>query len=169
MIGQIYKITNIKNLKSYIGLTYNDKYGEDAYLYRYEKHINGKGSTYIAKEIKSGLYTANDYIVELLETNINDIEYLRYLEIEYIKKYNSAYPNGLNGNIGNFIIMTDEIKLKIKNTRAKRKHLYKKGKHDGKSVYKNVKSGNIVRMNKTDKTVLTGEYVHINYKKNFKK
>lgn len=168
MIGQIYKITNIKNFKSYVGLTYNKKYGNEAYLYRYEKHMTCKGSLYISNEIKSGQYTRDDYIIELLETNINDVEHLRSLEKEYIKKFNTLYPNGLNGNIGNFIIITDEIKLKIKKTKEERKHLYKKAKHDGKAIYKHKNSGKIKRMNKNDKDVISGQYIHINYKNDCK-
>lgn len=108
MIG-IYKITNKKNNKSYIGKSIHC--GK-----RFDEHFNG--NLFIDNIIREeGIENFYFEIIEVLK-NENDI-----LEKEdyYIKKYNTLYPNGYNkkmntiNNINkNNIFFEDDIFSKLK-------------------------------------------------------
>lgn len=105
MVG-IYKFTNKKNGKSYIGAT-NDL---DR---RYKEHATGHKDLYFDKIIvESGGIDNFDY--EILENCTYDE--LKEKEIYYINKYNTVYPNGYNltygGNSGHLTAFNsfDDIK-----------------------------------------------------------
>lgn len=80
-MGYVYKITNLKNNKIYIGITKHSIYK------RFKQHceINRKKLNYLSTSIKR--YGKENFTIELLE--IVDNEKLYQKEIEYIKLYNS--------------------------------------------------------------------------------
>lgn len=90
----IYKITNLKNNKIYIGKTINSV--ED----RFKRHLNDALSerldTHLARAIRK--YGKENFIVEELE-DIQDLEKLNDREIYWIAFYNS-YEKGYNETIG---------------------------------------------------------------------
>lgn len=163
--GQIYCIVDKISNKKYIGMTFNRKDPPNAYINRFKLHINGKGSSKIKKDISSGVTKPEDYHVFLIEDNIMFHEELREKEIYYIKKYNTLYPNGLNLNLGKYIIQTPEIKKQAKETykRNKKLGLYKKPKNDHKSTFININDkSDKIRTTKDDPRVSSGEYRHPN-------
>ena len=101
--GEIYKITNTKEQKFYIGQTRThrknkNKYRLFGYIGRFKDHISEainntkkKQCTYLNNSIR---IDKEYFIVELLETC--KINILDEREIYYIEKYNSIYPNGYN-------------------------------------------------------------------------
>lgn len=87
----IYKITNIKEDKSYVGLT------TKSMKERIRSHIEN----YKGKDKKNYLYRAmrkygiHNFVFEELDTGAS-IEELRQKEIAYIKAENTLWPNGYN-------------------------------------------------------------------------
>lgn len=102
--GQIYRITNIKTSKIYIGQTLThrknkNKYRPYGYMSRFKSHVSEainntkkKQCTYLNNSIRK--YGNENFTVELIETCSKDI--LDEREIYYIEKYNSLYPIGYN-------------------------------------------------------------------------
>jgi len=88
MIG-IYKFTNKINGKSYIGQSV------DIYK-RYHKHKTCSDNTYFHDALRR--YGFDNFTFEILE-ECDEAE-LDTLEIFYIKKYKTIYPNGYNKNKG---------------------------------------------------------------------
>ncbi len=103
---QVYKITNLKNMKSYIGISIPEN---QTHLDRFEKHMSGKGGIWIKKDLESGLALREDFVIEVLEEGNEPVEWYRNLEIYYIEYFDTLYPNGYNGNKGNYIILTPEV------------------------------------------------------------
>jgi group I intron endonuclease len=114
-MGYIYKITNIKNNKCYIGVTIKKDVNE-----RWAAHKSsirkGKGCPLLMKAFNK--YGEKSFKFEVIVICFD--EYVFKFEDEYIKKYNSASPNGYNvaqgGKIGmSFLGMkhSEETKKKI--------------------------------------------------------
>jgi hypothetical protein len=157
--AHLYYIKNNKNGKEYVGMTFSSKKNKTIYD-RFKEHMKGKGSSYIREDIKNGIYSVDDFEVFLIESSY-DLEYVREREIEEIKSRGSLYPNGYNGNIGKFIIMTDVIKKKISDTMAKNKDKYISAAL-GWATYKCRNDFSIVKRLRTDDPlVLSGEYVGV--------
>lgn len=117
-MGCIYKITNIINNKSYIGLT--TKTAE----YRFKQHLNSKNSKVnknclLHKALRK--YGNINFKIETLIDNEFNIKKLIELEQFYIKKYNTysgisktGYNLTLGGEGGLGKIISEETKLKMK-------------------------------------------------------
>jgi hypothetical protein len=153
----LYQITNIKTNMSYIGITYSSSRDKTIYE-RFSEHMEGNGSIRIKIAIENGA-KVSDFQIELLEKS-KDLLYMRDREIEEIKNRNTLYPNGYNGNLGKVIIMTEEIKEKISNTKRKK---YSNGEYKstkGFSYYKHKIDFNKTEYMRTDDPrVLSGEYI----------
>ena len=155
----LYRISNKINLKEYYGMTYS-KYGKTANE-RFNVHMDGRGGVWIAKALEND-FTSADFELEVLEVSDN-VKYIAEREKEEIIKNNSLYPNGYNGNCGNFIVQTSRVTEKAKKTRRsnflKGKHKYKgKKKH---AIYKTEVGNKLLSTN--HEKVLSGEYKHVNY------
>ena len=87
----LYKITNLLNNKSYIGVT--NRNPEE----RFMEHKRPSSKSFIAKAIQSdGL---ENFSFEVLVTDITEKD-ISDLECKYIKKFNSLLPNGYNADLG---------------------------------------------------------------------
>lgn len=119
----IYKATNIKNGKIYIGLTVRDL------KVRMGEHLR-KTFTYFDRAYT--LETINDFIVEVIDI-ANNIEELNAKEIKWIKHYNSLAPNGYNLCDGGGTTIgyhhTDESRLKMSLTKKKAESMKGKKNH----------------------------------------
>lgn len=120
---EIYKITNLKNDKIYVGqavshILNHKKYRPYGYEKRFSCHISEAFSNkknqchYLNNAIRK--HGVCNFIVELIEycslENAND------REIYYIKKFDSLYPNGYNLKIGgNVFTHSDESKKRVSN------------------------------------------------------
>lgn len=89
----IYKITNIKNNKSYIGQSSNI---ELRWITHLIDSINNSGYSLIDK----ALHTVGNYNFKLETIEECPIEQLNEKEKYYIQKYNTIYPNGYNKQSG---------------------------------------------------------------------
>lgn len=93
-MNEIYKITSKTSNKSYIGKT------TKCHLKRFKEHVNnalrGQVSHFYNALRK---YGADDFIVEVLESNI-DINILGYRERFWINKFNTYFGDGYNMNEG---------------------------------------------------------------------
>ena len=89
-MGYVYKITNTRNNKSYIGISIHEP--EKG---RIKKHLSGSkgGSRLIARAVKK--YGKDAFTYEILEANVFD-EFLPDLEVAYIAHYNTVAPDGYN-------------------------------------------------------------------------
>lgn len=114
-MGYIYKITNIKNNKCYVGVTTKNDVNE-----RWSRHKSsikcGNGCPLLMKAFNK--YGEESFKFEVIIICFDEDVFK--FEDEYIKKYNSASPNGYNvaqgGKIGmSFLGMkhSDETKKKI--------------------------------------------------------
>ena len=104
VLGEIYKITNIINGKSYIGQTLthrlnHKRYRPFGYLRRFKSHVseaqcNNKKNqcSCIANAIR--LHGPDNFEVTLLARC--ETEELDEMEKRYIEHYNTMYPNGYN-------------------------------------------------------------------------
>jgi group I intron endonuclease len=114
-MGFIYKITNIKTNKCYIGET-----AQDDPQKRWKQHIkkinNNEGCPALRDAIKK--YGIDNFKFELIIICFDEDRY-KY-EREYIKKFNSQVPNGYNilpgGEVG-------KSRLGIKHTEAAKKKM----------------------------------------------
>ena len=106
----IYRITNIKNDKNYIGLTKNTIEG------RFDEH---KKSGYDLHEAMISLGTHNFSIEEI--DSVETIEEATALEKFYVEKYDS-FDNGYNMNKGGsgLFIHSDETKKKMSDNNHRR-------------------------------------------------
>jgi group I intron endonuclease len=113
VIGEIYKITNITNGKSYVGQTRShrlnhDKYRPFGYMGRFKDHVHEANSSKKNKSwyLNSALlkYGIENFTCELLHTC--PVSELNEHEIDYISQYNTKFPNGYNLTTGgqNFIM-----------------------------------------------------------------
>lgn len=103
-------------MRSYIGVSINQ---EQTHMDRFEKHMTGMGGVWIKKDLDEGLAVGDDFIIELLEEGDEPDEYYKAMEEYYVELFDTLYPKGYNGNKGNYIIITDEIKQKIRDTWAR--------------------------------------------------
>ena len=102
----VYKITNLINNKSYIGITKRDP------NIRFNEHFsNKKELLYKAKE----KYGKENFSLEIVENNLLETE-IGERERYYIKLYNSLVPNGYNLSIGGISnkSISEEGKQKLK-------------------------------------------------------
>ncbi len=103
--GIIYLITNNINKKQYVGktkVTFRKRYR----ACRWWKNPSNSHLKHAANK-----YGPENFSIDIIESNIKEIEKLNQLEIYYIKKLNTLYPNGYNyfpGGEG--ITHTDETK-----------------------------------------------------------
>jgi hypothetical protein len=103
VVGEIYKITNIKTNKSYIGQTRShrlnhNKYRPFGYLGRFKDHIHEANSNKKnqSKYLNSALlkYGSDNFTCErLLTCNVSELD---FYETQYISDNNTKYPNGYN-------------------------------------------------------------------------
>ena len=91
-MGSIYKITNRRNGKSYIGQTRHD-----AVKTRIRHHLRGKGSQPVKDAIEK--YGQDAFAFEILHDGIIP-EFLDTLEKEEIAKFNTIAPHGYNLTTG---------------------------------------------------------------------
>ena len=103
VIGEIYKITNTTNGKSYIGQTRSHrlnhkKYRPFGYIGRFKDHIHEANSSKknTSRYLNSALRKYGDdcFTCELIHTC--KVSELNELEIQSINEYNSKFPNGYN-------------------------------------------------------------------------
>ncbi len=96
MKGKVYLITNTVNGKAYVGLTRRNL------SVRFSGHVTdarlGKGSD---KSLRAAIrqFGGENFSITLLDT-ANDLKSLAVLEILYIEKYDTVFPNGYNLNRG---------------------------------------------------------------------
>lgn len=107
-MGEIYKITNKINGKSYIGKT------KFKALVRWKDHVTGyHPNSAIHKAIVK--YGVTNFSFEVLEINVDE-DSLNEWEMYYIKLYNSKSPNGYNltdgGDGGLGMVITDDWRRK---------------------------------------------------------
>lgn len=96
-MGYIYKITNTKNNKIYIGKTttcIQDRFSKHIYE---SKNVNVKGYSFILHKAFRK-YGIDNFIIEEVEEIDNSI--LNDREIYWINTYNSMIPNGYNMTFG---------------------------------------------------------------------
>jgi hypothetical protein len=132
-MAQVYKITNTRNQKIYIGISVAS---DGSALTRFTKHMNGEGGVWLKRDLESGDVHPNDFKIEILEES-DDVQYIADRETDYIEIFNSLYPNGYNGNKGNYIVQNSTTIEKAKATRAK--HLA-----EGKYSFKGINLGHAV-------------------------
>ena len=87
-MGYVYKITNTRNNKSYIGISIHEPTNG-----RIRHHLSGYGNQCIANAVKK--YGKDAFTYEVLEANVFD-EFLPDLEVAYIAEFNTFVPNGYN-------------------------------------------------------------------------
>ena len=87
----LYKITNLINNKSYIGVTRRDP------KIRLNEHKNKSSNSFISRAIH--FYGFENFSFEILLSNIEDNK-ISEIECEYIEKYNTLLPNGYNADLG---------------------------------------------------------------------
>lgn len=127
MYGVIYKATNIKNGKVYIGQTVQELWARKAH----HKHhaVNNIKDNIFSRAIRK--YGFDNFIWEVIDY-ADSREELNEKEIHWISFYNSHGVNGYNetdggeGTAGYQI--SDEVKAKISKTRIKRMDTYKNTK-----------------------------------------
>ena len=114
-MGYIYKITNKKDNKIYIGQTVRN------INTRWKEHLKKRSNCrYLSSAIKK--YGINNFEFQLICISFDDK--LDDIEIEYIKKYNSLVPNGYNlRNGGNNGKHNEETKNKISDSLKNRKDI----------------------------------------------
>jgi group I intron endonuclease len=127
-MGSIYKITNSKNNKIYIGQTVGDVNK------RFKKHL----SQINCKNVCSALYSAfskygkENFIIETIVNGDYTKEELNELEVFYIKEYNSMSPNGYNlQSGGNSFIVAESVKIQISESLKGREITWKDKVSDG--------------------------------------
>jgi group I intron endonuclease len=107
----IYKITNKLDGKQYIGKTRRDPY----IRWREHKAYSHKDNpySYLWRAIKK--YGIENFIFEVLESDVETNEILAKKEAGYILKYNSLAPNGYNLEITNWIsrILSNDLLKKM--------------------------------------------------------
>lgn len=161
-LNQLYRITNIKNSKHYYGIVYSPG---KTYIDRFKDHMSGKGSRWIFRDLESKKYQISDFITVLIK-EFDNLEDLRQAEIDHIKKNNTLWPNGYNGNAGNMIIARpDAIQRGIEKRIQKIKtgELCLRGIGTGKAIFINDK-GERVKISINHPKVISGEWKHQNYK-----
>jgi group I intron endonuclease len=88
----IYKITNLLNLKSYIGQTTQEV------SIRWKQHCKKSSLSVIGKAIQK--YSVENFKFEILDETAVDLWDLNNLEKHYIKMFNATYPSGYNMTSG---------------------------------------------------------------------
>jgi group I intron endonuclease len=120
---EIYKITNIKNNKIYVGQTVSHILNHKRYRpYGHQKRFNTHVSEAFSQKRNQSFYLNNaikkygveNFMVEILE--YCELKISDERELYYITDLNSLYPNGYNlKNGGSVFIHTDESKKKVSN------------------------------------------------------
>lgn len=165
-MAQVYKITNTDNMMSYIGISVAS---DSTYLDRFSKHLSGDGGVWIKRAIESGSAHPSNFIIEVLEESDN-VNYIAGQESYYIDVYDTLWPNGYNGNKGNYIIRTPETVAKAADTKKKRLEEGKidlKGINKGHAIYR-YPDGNLKSLSTTHPDVVSGAVKHQNYDENCK-
>ena len=120
---EIYKITNISNGKIYVGqavshILNHKRYRPYGHEGRFRCHISEAFSSkknqshYLNNAIRK--YGVDDFVVELIECC--EIDKSDEREINYIKEFNSLYPNGYNlKNGGSVFTHSHESKKRVSN------------------------------------------------------
>lgn len=138
---EIYKITNIKNNKIYVGqcvshILNHKKYRPYGHQKRFKTHVSEafsqkkNQSYYLNNAIKK--HGVENFMVEILE--YCELKHSDDREFYYITNLNSLFPNGYNlKNGGSVFIHTDESKKKVSDGLV---NYYKNKKFD---KFKNVK------------------------------
>lgn len=87
MVGTVYLFTNAANGKKYVGQTKHQKR-------RLQVQAQGKGSPLLSKAICK--YGIENFVIEVVDTDIDTQEQLDTLEALYIAEFNTITPNGYN-------------------------------------------------------------------------
>ena len=115
-MGYVYKITNTRNNKSYIGISIHEPEKR-----RIKDHLSGYGSRVIANAVKK--YGKDAFTYEVLEANVFP-ELLPDLEVAYIANHNTIAPHGYNLNSGgDLAIPSEETRHKLSELAKRRTHL----------------------------------------------
>ena len=133
ILGQIYKITNTKNSKLYIGQTRTHrknkgKFRSFGYIGRFKDHIsealnNTKKNQ--CKYLNNAIRLEKDFfIVELIETC--ELNVLDEKEIFYIEKFNTYYPHGYNLTKGGKTLRCETV-----DSNEDQKPFKKRGRNNG--------------------------------------
>ncbi len=110
----VYMIENMIDHKKYIGVTENSFYRR----YSSGKWWKYPSNNYIKNAVKK--YGIQSFQIKFIEFCVESNETLNKLEIEYIKKFNTLYPNGYNYfSGGDKIQHTEATKLAIGETHSK--------------------------------------------------
>jgi signal recognition particle GTPase len=105
--AQLYEIEYKPTGQKYIGITWGKNH---SYLKRFKKHLNKRGSVYIKRLIENGA-KKEDFFVRLICEDC--LEVIRKKEIEL----SCLYPEGLNGNKGCVILLTEDVIKKATKSR----------------------------------------------------
>lgn len=118
--GMIYKIKNLVNNKEYVGQT------TGSVNKRFIDHCNEKRNRHISNSIKT--HGKDNFIIEEICSAQNQ-EDLNFLEVHFVKYYNTMFPNGYNHRAGGNQngICSDELKSKISKAKAGKPLLKKRG------------------------------------------
>lgn len=113
----IYLITNRVNNKQYVGQT------RSSLRKRFNQHCDIRNKTAISYAIRK--YGKENFSIEALCENINNLDELNKLEIQYIKDLNTISPNGYNVESGGRCSSpSEETKRKISKANRGRKIIW---------------------------------------------
>lgn len=93
-LGIIYCFTNKKNGKKYIGQTINPEQRFNAHKSAVYNENNSEYNSPLHRAMRK--YGFENFLYEILAKDINNIELLNQLEINYIQQFNCQIPNGYN-------------------------------------------------------------------------
>ena len=119
LTGIIYRIVNLVNMKSYIGQTIN----WFDYRYRNGKWWHHTNNPILKKAVAK--YGLQNFVVFILDFNVQTIEELNFLEVKYIAEYKTFIEDGCGYNLdrgGNNKNCSEETREKLSKSTIGRKH-----------------------------------------------
>jgi hypothetical protein len=131
VIGIIYKITNSKNGKNYIGQTLSHRLNHGKYrpfgiTKRLKDHLSAaltkdkSKSKECCRELNNSIREFGIETFSIEELQKCKIDEMDELEIEYIEKFNSLYPNGMNLTKGGKTLQKIHVKDKFENEKKEK-------------------------------------------------
>ena len=140
----IYKATSKTTGKIYIGLSTQTL---EKRISQHNSHAFGLQSEYhFHRAIRK--YGVDDFVYEIIEDNINDIEYLKQREQYWIKQYNSYYEgyNSTLGGEGN-CKRDDDLVFKLFNEGKTTKEIQDITGYGRNTIYESYKANNLTEEN----------------------